>query len=86
MLLLGVDWYLIMNYYKELELILEAKNPKDKLKMFSKFYKAYLADEAEFEIDYKPKKFSEPSYGSVCKIVPPQDVPKRSTLQLQMDR
>jgi len=69
-----------MNYYKELELILEAKNPKNKLEMFSKFYKAYLADEVKFEETYKPKEFSEPSYGTVCKIVPPQNVPKRSNL------
>ena len=69
-----------MNYYKELELILEAKNPKDKLEMFSKFYKVYLSDEVEFEAVYEPKEFSEPSYSSVCRIVPPQDVPKRSNL------
>ncbi len=72
-----------MNFYKELELILEAKNPKDKLKMFNTFYKAYLSGEVEFEITYEAKEFSEPSYSSVCKIVPPQNVPKRSNLTTQ---
>ena len=69
-----------MNFYKELELILETKNPKTKIEIFSKFYKTYLSDEVEFEAAYEPKEFTDPSYSSVCKIVPPQDVPKRSNL------
>jgi len=69
-----------MHFYKELELILETKNPKEKLEMFNRFYKAYLSGEVIFEESYKPKEFVEPSYSSVCKIVPPQDVPKRSNL------
>jgi len=69
-----------MNYYKELELILESKNPKDKLELFSEFYKAYLAGSVVFEAEYKSKEFTEPSYNLICKIVPPQVVPKRSNL------
>ena len=69
-----------MYFYKELELILESKNPKDKLDRFSQFYKAYLLHEVEFEESYEPKEFNEPSYRTTCKIVPPQDVPKRKNL------
>jgi len=69
-----------MKFYKELELILEAKNPKNKIAAFNEFYKAYKLGEVEFENEYKPKEFETPSYDTVCKIVPPQDVPKRSNL------
>ena len=69
-----------MQFYKELELILETKNPTTKIARFSTFYKTYLSDKAEFELAYEAKEFSEPSYSSVCTIVPPQDVPKRSNL------
>ena len=51
-----------MHFYKELELILESKNPKNKLDMFERFYKAYLSDEVQFEAVFEPKEFSKPSY------------------------
>ena len=69
-----------MNFYKELELILETKSPREKIKKFNDFYAAYKAEKIIFEIEYKVKEFVEPSYSVTCKIVPPQDVPKRSNL------
>ena len=69
-----------MNFYKELELILEAQNPQDKLTMFENFYTEYKLSNVVFEENFKPKEFSEPSYSSVCKVVAPQKVPKRSNL------
>jgi len=50
------------------------------LELFSEFYKAYLAESVVFEAEYKSKEFTEPSYNLICKIVPPQVVPKRSNL------
>ena len=69
-----------MNFYKELELILELKKPDEKIEKFNEFYKLYKSANVEFEKSYKPKEFEEPSYDSICKIVPPQDVPKRRNL------
>lgn len=69
-----------MNFYKELELILESQSPHAKIEMFYKFYNSYKAGHVEFENEYKAKEFKEPSYISTCQVVPPQDVPKRSNL------
>jgi len=69
-----------MHFYKELELILESQFPHAKIERFGKFYKAYKAGHVEFETEYSPKEFEKPSYSSTCRVVPPQDVPKRSNL------
>ncbi|WP_434636459.1 ferritin-like domain-containing protein [Sulfurimonas sp. NW7] len=69
-----------MNFYKELELILQTKSPKEKIRRFNDFYAHYKAGNAVFETEYKAKKFSEPSYSVTCKTVLPQDVPKRTNL------
>ena len=69
-----------MKFYKQLELILEEKNPQKKIESFNSFYMAYKAGDIAFETEYKVKEFTEPSYNAVCNIVPPQNVPKRSNL------
>ena len=69
-----------MNFYKELELILETKTSHLKIEMFNEFYNLYKSGKIEFELEYKVKEFKEPSYADICKIVPPQNVPKRSNL------
>jgi uncharacterized ferritin-like protein (DUF455 family) len=69
-----------MKFYKELELILKAKTPAQKIEMFTLFYERYKAGDILFEENYSPLEFDEPSYASVCKVVPPQIVPKRSNL------
>ena len=69
-----------MNFYSELEKIIQTKNPQDKFVRFYSFYDKYQNNECIFEKEFKPKLFEEPSYASVCKIVPPQDVPRRSNL------
>ena len=69
-----------MNFYKELELILELESPKEKIQRFQDFYAQYKNDKVVFEELYEAKRFEIPSYDSICKIVPPQDVPKRRNL------
>jgi uncharacterized ferritin-like protein (DUF455 family) len=69
-----------MNFYKELELILDHKNPKGKIELFHFFYEQYKSGKVEFENNYTAKYFESPSYSQVCTIVPPQTVPKRSNL------
>ncbi|MFT5661568.1 MAG: uncharacterized ferritin-like protein (DUF455 family) [Sulfurimonas sp.] len=67
-------------FHKELEIILEYKSPKQKIEKFNTFYQHYKSGKIEFENEYKVKEFQEPSYTTVCKIVRPQDVPKRRNL------
>jgi len=69
-----------MNFYKELELILEAKTVTQKIEMFNEFYTLYKSGHFEIESEYEPKEFTKPSYASFCKIINPQDVPKRKNL------
>jgi len=69
-----------MEFYKTLELILEAKDKEKKLQLFDVFYKEYLQNSVVFEPSYEVKYFEEPSYSEICTIVPPQEVPKRSNL------
>ena len=69
-----------MNFYKELELILEEKSPQKKIAGFQSFYRKFQEGRIVFEDDFTPKEFEEPSYSEICKTVPPQHVPKRSNL------
>ncbi len=69
-----------MNFYKELELILKEKEVSQKIEMFTHFYDSYKCGECSFENSFSPKEFQTPAYDEACKIVPPQDVPKRSNL------
>ncbi len=69
-----------MNFYKELELILGATEPKRKRELFKSFYEAYKSGDVVFETHKEKVELREPSYSKVCKIIAPQDVPKRSNL------
>ena len=69
-----------MNFYKELELILQCKESAKKIEKFSHFYTLFRENRISFEDDFVPKEFAEPSYVSICKIVAPQVVPKRKNL------
>jgi uncharacterized ferritin-like protein (DUF455 family) len=71
-----------MNFYKTLELILEAKDPCKKFTLFDEFYLEFQKDKVIFEEEFTPKKFQEPSYCDLCRRVPPQKVPKRSNLTM----
>jgi len=71
---------MLMNFYKELELIIEAKNPKEKIEGFTKFYQNYKEGDVVFEDRYTPKEFTSPSYSQICTIISPQGVPKRKNL------
>lgn len=69
-----------MNFYKELELILEAQNPRVKIELFENFYVNFQAGLLACEESYTPKEFLKPSYAKICKIIAPQNVPKRKNL------
>lgn len=69
-----------MEFYKNLESILKAKMPLEKIELFQQFYSLYKEDEVVFESQYEAKKFHIPSYAGYCTVVSPQKVPKRSNL------
>ncbi|MCD6258891.1 MAG: ferritin-like domain-containing protein [Helicobacteraceae bacterium] len=69
-----------MNFYQELELILQAKTSQEKFAHFERFYQAYKNETPCFESSLVAQEFAEPSYSELCPIVPPQKVPKRSNL------
>jgi len=69
-----------MNFYKELELILQCQKTDEKIKMFESFYLAFKADEVFFENLFSPIAFEEPSYKNICTIISPQNVAKRKNL------
>lgn len=69
-----------MNFYKELELILEAQTPNKKIKMFEEFYRLYKSDALSMGAKSEAKEFQMPSYETLCKVINPQDVPKRKNL------
>ncbi|MEA1982221.1 MAG: ferritin-like domain-containing protein [Campylobacterota bacterium] len=69
-----------MNFYKELELILQTNTPTKKIEHFEKFYEAYKSGLVSFEESYQAVSFQTPSYSHICQVIPPQDVPKRSNL------
>jgi len=69
-----------MNLFEELELVLEAKEPKEKFLLFDRLYTEYKRGNSLLKLLDKPKRFDTPSYSDICRVVPPQDVPKRSNL------
>jgi uncharacterized ferritin-like protein (DUF455 family) len=72
-----------MNFYQELELIIEAKTPKEKFARFEHFYQEYKKETPLFERSLRAKEFETPSYSELCPVVAPQKVPKRKNLTSQ---
>jgi len=69
-----------MNFFNQLEQIIEAKNPQEKITLFELFYKNYKENRMVFENSFKAKEFLEPSYKAFAQIISPQNVPKRKNL------
>ena len=51
-----------MEFFKELELIIEAESVDEKIERFENFYVLFQADSIEFEKNFRPKKFERPCY------------------------
>lgn len=67
-----------MNFYNTIEAILEEQSVHVKIEKFKQFYEEYKKNDIDFLSESEAKYFENPSYSSTCKIVPPQNVPKRS--------
>ena len=69
-----------MQFYQELETILQTAKPSEKIARFHTFYETYKRGEVDFQETTAPKVFETPSYASVCEVVLPRKVPKRNNL------
>ena len=69
-----------MQFYQELETILQTTDPAVKIESFRHFYDAYKKGKLDFGYEDTPKVFESPSYAGICSVVPPRKVPKRNKL------
>lgn len=69
-----------MEFFRELEILLQSKNPSEKCELFKSFYEKYLRDEIAFDHEQISVEFSEPSYIEHCRLVSPTVVLKRKKL------
>jgi len=66
------------NYFHfSLQKIIQISNPQEKFESFERFYQNFLNSDVNFETNYIPVKFNEPSYSKICNIVNPRLVAKR---------
>ena len=69
-----------MEFFSTLEMILTTTDPSLKIERFNRFYGDYRSGKVTFDHTYRPKIFSEPSFGAHCEIVPATTLPKRGSL------
>ncbi len=69
-----------MQFYQELETILQTAKPSEKIEKFKHFYNSYKRGEMDFSSNSTPIVFTTPSYASICEVVLPRKVPKRNNL------
>ncbi|MCE3039002.1 ferritin-like domain-containing protein [Helicobacter anatolicus] len=60
-----------MNFHSQLEKILFANSPQEKIQLFKDFYANFLAGKGVFEDHFSPKIMQKPSYYTFCTIVHP---------------
>ncbi|PHR53968.1 MAG: hypothetical protein COA44_14750 [Arcobacter sp.] len=58
-----------MEFFTQLEYILQIQNPSQKCEAFKNFYKDYTSKALDFNHEHVAKVFSEPSYKGFCTIV-----------------
>lgn len=68
------------NFYEELQKVLFARKPDEKIRVFYNFYESYQKGDFVFEHQTTKIALQEPSYASFVSIVAPQNVPKRKNL------
>lgn len=69
-----------MELYSTLETLLTTSAPSEKISLFRTFYDAYRRGEITREYTTEPIVFTHPSYHEHCKVIDPQDVPRRTKL------
>ncbi len=69
-----------MEFFSELEAILESQTPADKTARFQSFYARYKSKSVFFYHDSDPKVFTTPSFASFCLICDAKTMSKRTAL------
>jgi uncharacterized ferritin-like protein (DUF455 family) len=67
-----------MEFFAELEKILQIADPYEKIAHFNHFYEKFQKSEISFDHTPQSLVFNEPSYAAICKVVDPTQVPRRS--------
>ena len=67
-------------FHQEIQEILLCSDVAQKIDLFNAFYSSYKCGAIHFESAYKVLSFETPSYAPFCRIINPQDVPKRKNL------
>lgn len=62
-----------MEFFKELERVIESKLPQEKIERFEDFYEQFQKGSVKFADNFQAKKFTKPSYSDICTTVAPQD-------------
>jgi len=69
-----------MEFFTELEAILQTPTPQDKIERFKRFYSLYQNDALTYYHDSTPIVFSTPSFSTTCHVVDATTMPKRTAL------
>ncbi len=67
-----------MEFFQNLQTIIQISDPYEKIGQFRAFYERFLEDRYSFDHNQESLVFQEPSFKGYCKIVDPQEVPRRS--------
>ena len=59
-------------FYDELEKVLFANEPKDKISLFESFYADFKAGLLDFDAENEEKEQEKPSYATFCQVVQPE--------------
>ena len=71
---------MFMDFFNNLEYILQIQNPYEKCEAFKSFYQKYQEGELELDHNHQALVFKEPSYIGFCTLVSPTVVLKRKKL------
>jgi uncharacterized ferritin-like protein (DUF455 family) len=74
-----------MEFFSEIEKIVQIQNYKDKISQSKKFINDFNQKKLTFNHNYQIVTFP-PSYHSFCKIVPPQKVPRRRGFETSLKK
>jgi len=69
-----------MEFFTQLECVLQLQSPKEKIEEFKTFYKLYLEDKISFNHKQSSKVFTKASFSNYCNTVDAKTMPKRTAL------
>jgi len=70
----------MIEFFGELERLLQLQTPQKKIEQFKIFYELYLENRVSYEHNKSSKLFNEPSFHNYCNTVDAKTMPKRTAL------